>query len=36
MDSEGKMYIEEVSELASFMENAGQTDANDSWMDNIR
>lgn len=36
MDSEGKMYIEEVSELASFMENAGQTDANNSWMDNIR
>lgn len=36
MDSEGRMYIEEVSELASFMENAGQTDANDSWMDNIR
>lgn len=36
MDSEGKMYIEEVSELASFMENAGQTDANDSWMDNVR
>ena len=36
LDSEGKMYIEEVSELASFMENAGQTDANDSWIDNIR
>lgn len=35
-DSEGNMYIDEVSELASFMENAGQTDANNSWMDNIR
>ena len=36
MDSDGNIYIEEVSELATFMENAGQTDANDSWMDKVR
>lgn len=30
-DSEGKRYIEEVSDLASYIENAGQEDFNDNW-----
>lgn len=36
MDSEGNGFIEEVSDLATFIENAGQLDTDDNWMNEIR
>lgn len=36
IDSDGNGFIEEVSDLATILENAGQTDTNDNWMDNVR
>lgn len=35
-DSEGNGFIEEVSDLATFLENAGQANTNDGWRDSIR
>lgn len=36
LDSEGNGFIEEVSDLATILENAGQADVNDNWMDSVR
>lgn len=36
IDSEGKGFTEEVSDLATIIENAGQVDNNDNWMDSVR
>lgn len=37
VNSEGDGYIEEVSDLATLLENAGQEEINnDSWRDNVR
>lgn len=37
INSEGDSYIEEVSDLATLLENAGQEEINnDSWRDNVR
>lgn len=37
INSEGDGYIEEVSDLATLLENAGQEEINnDSWMDSVR
>jgi hypothetical protein len=36
MDAEGNTYIEEVSDLAAFIENAGQEkQLRDDWMSNM-
>lgn len=36
IDSEGNGFIEEVSDLATIIENAGQVDNNGNWMDSVR
>lgn len=36
LDSEGKIYTEELSDLATFIENEGQSDLSDNWMNEIR
>lgn len=36
MDSEGNSFIEEVSDLATIIENADQVDNNNNWMDSVR
>ena len=36
IDSEGNSFIEEVSDLATIIENAGQVDNNGNWMDSVR
>lgn len=36
IDSEGKGFTEEVSDLATIIENAGQVDNNDNWMNSVR
>lgn len=36
IDSEGNGFVEEVSDLATIIENAGQVDNNGNWMDSVR
>lgn len=35
IDSEGQVYIEEISDLATFIHNAGQEDINNDWINTL-